>query len=614
MKLFKDKTVRYAAGVILLMGLYTLILGTTCHLKYHHLAYDDFDLAVHTQSLRSILMGSAESSILGIPFLGNHMVLILYLIAPLYALFPSAVLLLYIQTIALAAGAWAIYRIAQRELSPAWGLSLAAAYVIYPPLIYLNLYEFHPIALASTFILFAMLHWKENAFGRFLLMLALAASCQENIALLAIGFGVFALFERKRWWWAATPLAFGTAYFGIVVMHIMPRLNDTVNFQSLYAHLGRSMPEIAANVICHPVETLRIVTEPAKLSFIRSLFAPLGFLSVLSPLTWIPAGLIVAQRLLSNRTSESMVVFHYQAEFIPFIFVSAIYAIRRLRRLPSKALNLTPTILIICFPILAAVSGRIVPLLQAHWATPPGGAILAEAKRDCVRQIPANKHVAATFEFLSYLADTPDLHSIHHISSGYYTLSTKPYPTPDNLDFILIDTNDRLTFSPSGFYHPEIYIKLQALLKAGQWELAEQSETLIALRRTPQPDDSLPLARTVAVIPASASTRVTQEGDTGVRLRAFNANPEADGVFSTLTLFWETATTPPADADMLLTIEARGEMRYEAILSPGSRFWPPQSWPPQAIVADRHRIPIEANAPDTTVSVKMLPMTQQRGR
>jgi len=598
---------------MLLMLLYALLLGATCQLKYSHFGYDDFDLAIHTQSLGAILRGSSESSILGIPFLGNHMVLILYLIAPLYKLFPSATLLLYIQTLVLAAGAWAVFSIARRELSPAWGLGLAAAYLVYPPLIYLNLYEFHPIALAVPFVLYAMLFWKRNAFGGFLLMLILAACCQENISLLAVGFGVFALLDGKRWWWAATPIVLGISYFAVIVLHLMPKLNDTVNFQSLYAHLGDSMPEVAATIVRHPLRALRLATEPAKLGFLTDLFAPLGFLSVLSPLTWVPAGLILAQRLLSNRPTETSILFHYQAEFIPFVFVSAIHGIRRLQKLPSRALNVLPRVLIICFPVLALLAGGATSLICAQWAPPPGGRPLAAAKQACVRQIPRAARVAATFEFLAPLADHPNLVSLHHISSGYYTLSVKPYPIPDDLDFIVLDTNDRLTFSPLGFYQPTTYERLQLLLNTGHWQLQRQSESLIALRRAARDDSRLPLARPVDSIPATASTHVAQEGGTGFALRAFEATTEVGGDFCVINLFWVTSAEPRTDADMLVTVRTPGEALYETILSPGSRFWPPQSWPSAAIIRDRHRVPIRARTHDSAIRVKMLPMTQRQG-
>ncbi len=613
MKLHQNKPLCYALGVLLLMGLYSALLMATCHIKFNHFGYNDFDLAIHTQSLDAILRGNGESSILGIPFLGNHMVLILYIIAPLYLIFPSATLLLYVQTLVLAAGAWAIFRLAKLELSPGWGFVLAAAYLIYPPLIYLNLYEFHPIALASTFILYALLYWKQNAFLPFLLMLLLAGSCQENISLMAIGFGVFAIVERKRWWWIVTPVILGAAYFAIVVLSVMPHLNDTVNFQTLYAHLGNSMPEIAFTILRHPLKTLQLITEPAKLSFLKELFAPLGFLPLLSPLTWIPAGLILAQRLLSNRPTETVTIFHYQAEFIPFVFVSTIYAIRRLQALPIRILNVMPKILAIGFPILAAIAGGVIPLTCHYWAPPAAGLPLIKAKQTIVKSIPETARIAATFEFLAPLSGHDALYSLHHISSGTYTLSTKPYPTPKTLDTILLDTNDRLTFSPNGFYQPTTYLRLQGLLKTGHWKLLAHAESMLALQRVEAQDPRLPLAQQVAAIPKTASTNIFQEANTGFVLRAFEGYAESNTSFSVIHLYWETSATGPPDADMLLSIQEAKATVYETILSPGSRFWPPQSWPSNAIIRDEHRIATSQLSTTASLSVKMLPMTRQRG-
>ena len=183
---------------IIMAATYAAIMGLVCYLKYRHFSYDDFDLAIHTQSLNSILHGRTQSSILGIPFLGNHMVLILYLIAPLYLIFQTPVLLLTLQAIALGTGALPIFTIAKRELSERWALALSAAYLIYSPLIYLNLYEFHPIALAAVFILFALMFRQQNRFTPFFTMLLLAMSCQENVAFIAIGFGMTALIERRK--------------------------------------------------------------------------------------------------------------------------------------------------------------------------------------------------------------------------------------------------------------------------------------------------------------------------------------------------------------------------------------------------------------------------------
>jgi len=608
------KTVNiYSAAVFVLMGLYAIIIGAACHFQYIRFMYDDFDLAMHTQALGAILRGSSYSSIIAIPFLGNHMVLILYLLAPLYKILPSATLLLYLQTFVLTSGAWAVFRLAKRELTPAWGVAMAATYLIYPPLIYMNLYEFHPIVFSTAFILYAMLFWKENKFAHFMLMLVFAASCQENISLMAVGFGIFALFERKRWWWSVVPLVFGTIYFGIVVIYLLPKLNDKVGFLSIYAHLGRNMPEVITNIIVHPINTLKLMTQPAKLNFLRSLLSPVGFLPLLSPLTWIPLGPIMAQRLLSNRATEFVIIFHYQAEFIPFIFVSSIYAIRRLRKLPARILNLLPIIVISFMPILALVTSGPIPRIYKVFKTQKGGMALIEAKRDFVRQVPEEAKIAATFEFLSPLASHSELHSIHHITSGCYTLSDNPYKVPQDMDVIVIDSNDRMTFSPNSFYSPKVYLKLQELLNTGKWEIVAHEESLLALQRSAKNDRDIPLARDIQHLPVAAATNVTQTGTATFALKAFEIVAEPNGKFSKLNLFWETGSDPDSDADMLLTVSGPGRETYEAILSPGCRFWPPQSWPRNTVVRDQHRIPFTGEVGSTAVSVKMLPMTWQRG-
>lgn len=608
MKFAKINISKYSIVTIALIALYTVIMGVVCHIKYNNFGYDDFDLAIHTQSLAAILAGQSQTSILGIPFLGNHMVLILYLIAPFYALIHSPLLLLYLQSFVLALGAWAVFALARKLLSERWGVALAFAYLIYPPLLYMNLYEFHPVALTTTGLLFAMLAFKNGYFVRFMVMMLLCMSCQENIPLIAVGFGVFAIFERKRWWWAVIPFVTGFIYFAIVVQVIMPRLNNTMNFMMLYGHLGNSMPEIAKNIIIHPIKAIAFMVQPSKISFINALLAPLAYLSLLSPLSWIPAGLVLLQRLLSERGSESVIIYHYQAEFIPFVFVSAIYGIRRLLKFKIRILNLLAALSIGLFPIIGISLSGLFPLIKYNVCPAKSLKPLIHAEHKVLKTVPKDATVATTFEYLAPLSDHLNLHSIHHIASGHYTLSAKPYPIPTDLSFIIIDTNDRLTFSPTGFYTPFAYQNLQAMLKTGNWQLAAEEESMLALQRSEVADSRLPLAQTVVNIPNSASTNVTQTGVATFNLKAFELIPEKDSKFSIINLFWKTGSTPSTDADMLLVVDSPKMEPYGVILSPGSRFWPPQSWATNAFIRDRHRIPIQANT-GVSVKVKMLQMT-----
>ena len=163
--------------------------------------------------------------------------------------------------------------------------------------------------------------------------LILSLLCQENISLIAIAFAFYALLNGRRGRWFHVPLILGLFYFILMVFFIMPRLNDKVQFIKIYSHFGNSISEVIRNLLSHPIKTLTFMFSAPKLAFLGALLAPVSFLSLLSPVSLIPICLVAAQRLLSLRASEATIAYHYQSEFIPFIFFSAVYGAKRLLNL-----------------------------------------------------------------------------------------------------------------------------------------------------------------------------------------------------------------------------------------------------------------------------------------
>jgi hypothetical protein len=64
-------------------ALFALAYGGACLAKYHNYLYGDFDLAIFAQATDGILRGTWFSSIRGMPWLGDHASLILFLEAVL---------------------------------------------------------------------------------------------------------------------------------------------------------------------------------------------------------------------------------------------------------------------------------------------------------------------------------------------------------------------------------------------------------------------------------------------------------------------------------------------------------------------------------------------------
>ena len=584
---------KHAIVVWILILLYMIALNIACHSRYITYGYDDFDLAVHAQSTWNILHGSLYCSIIGIPFPGNHMALILFLVAPLYAVFTSPLLLLYLQTTALAAGAWGIFLTARMKLSPAWAVLMSTAYLVYPPLIYMNLYEFHPVALATCFLIYAWYFYESRRFPWFVLFLCLAVLCQENIALVAFGFGVLAIFQRRKiWTWTLLPAGAGMAFFVLAAGFIMPALNNKIQFLRIYAHLGGSPGEILMNILLHPVNTLRVMTHPAKLEFLNSLLAPIAYMSLAAPSAFIPATPVLAQRLLSGRASEALLVFHYQAEFIPFIFAAGINGISNILKIRRNTVKYSAALLIAVFSVASLISTGAAERIShefKHVLNRPAALYTADR---AIEQIPPGASVVATFSFLDRLSCRRNLHSLHHIYYGKYTLSDVRYPVPRDIDFLVMDVHDRIIFTSRTFAEPNGYRNLQQILgNDEQWRVSAQLDGFLVLERTAFPRKGPPDLLTRADPDSFMSTNVVllTEDITNICLRGFALEQPDKENNAPLTLFWEKKKNRAEDYDAFITIHGN-RLLYADRIAPGSRIWPPQSWPVETLMADKHRI------------------------
>jgi len=606
--------------VATLIGLYIVLQWLISMARLFGFGYNDFDLAIHTQSVRNILHGSLDSSILGIPFLGNHFCPILFLVAPLYALFPSPLLLLLLQTVGLGLGGLGLYRIAQQRLSPTWAMGILALYLTYPPLLFLNLYEFHPIALATAFLIGMLHQYEHRRFAGFALYAGLALACQENVGLILAAFAFLALLQGRRGCWFWAPLLAGTAHFGLTVFVVLPRLNQTVQFNLLYGHFGDSLPQALLAMVCNPRQVVETLLAPGKPEFLTALLAPLAFISLVGIEGLIPALPIFAQRLLSARPSESSIVYHYQAEFIPFIFLAAIYGLARIRRAGPAA----PRVLAAVLPLMTLIT----------WLVTQPPARLSEPIRHTLRhwhalthrralldRIPADAPVIATFRFLPHLVNRAGLYSLHHIYTGRYTLSHQPYVQPP-ADYMVLDTRDPLTFSPvNGFYDPAGAGRLLAFLAPNGWHTIAEEDGVLLFKRSTIPALLLvPTIRTAELPPPGQRTVLLTGAGPSVRLADFTLHIAPDDPTSAeLTLFWQTPAWALTDFDLDIVLTgADGQSLYAGRLAPGNRLWSPPVWSPDHTLADHHHLRLRTpytGAPDAplTLNATLIPLPAPPG-
>src|ERR1700682_1097261 len=143
------------------------------HESYHSFG---FDLGLFDQVFWNTTQGrpfeSTMSQALPVPhsLLGDHFSPAFLLLMPFYFAFPHPETLLVIQSLALALGAWPVYLLARLKLAPGYALLWVIAYFLFVPLAYVNLFDFHEVALSVAPLGFALYFLERDRRGWFLVV------------------------------------------------------------------------------------------------------------------------------------------------------------------------------------------------------------------------------------------------------------------------------------------------------------------------------------------------------------------------------------------------------------------------------------------------------------
>ncbi len=266
--------------------------------------------------------------------LALHVEPILLLLVPFYWLgWGSPQLLLVVQATVVSLGALPLFLIARPKIG-GWGaLLLATAYLLYPALEAAEMFDFHAVALAPTFLLFAI-YYLQRGFGkipppkfiiRYSLFIILALACKEDMGLVVAMLGLLIALKYRRRKPAAALFFGGLAWSLTAILLVQPHFAAGGNIQSgRYAWLASALTQPALLW-----EHFRAVNLPR---YFWRLFAPTGGLALLSPLMLLPILPSLAINLLSDfgfmwRPEE----FHYAAPMAPFVFLAVLETIQNVK-------------------------------------------------------------------------------------------------------------------------------------------------------------------------------------------------------------------------------------------------------------------------------------------
>lgn len=273
--------------------------------------------------------------------LAFHADFILILLSPLYLIWSDPKMLLITQTLVLSFGAAFIFLIGNFILKDKKiSLVFSIVYLLNPSIGYANLYDFHPVTLATTFLLGAFYFILKKDYKFFLLFAVLSGLTKEHVWAIIGLMGLYIIFSSIRKTGIKKRLInrdvfiglivtfFSAAIFYCLIWNLIPSHSGGNHFAlSYYAEFGNSASEVAKNILLNPIKTLSVAFAPEKLKYLYEILSPLGFLPLLAPLILFLSIPDLAVNLLSNNAQLHQIYYQYTSTTTPFLFIAAIYSV-----------------------------------------------------------------------------------------------------------------------------------------------------------------------------------------------------------------------------------------------------------------------------------------------
>ncbi|HAL61351.1 MAG TPA: hypothetical protein DCP08_02980 [Chloroflexi bacterium] len=316
------------------IALYVVTFSIITILKHEAFQTTAFDLGNMDQAVWNSLHGRL------LPFtnwgeegtrLAYHLDPVLILISPLYFIHSDPKTLLVFQTLVVALGALPLFWLAEEV----FGESLVAlvfplVYLFFPALEAANLFDFHPTTLAASFLAYAFYYLYRRRYGWFFLLAVLLMACKEEMPLLVIMMGLYALLVQRNWRVGLTAISLGAAWFVMAVYIIIPHYNlkGQSPYLAAYGYLGGGPLGVLKGLLTRPDLVIPNLFIMDKALYLWGLLAPVAFLSLLAPQILLLSLPTLAINLLSTKPEfYTLEKFHYAAPLVPFVVLSALFGV-----------------------------------------------------------------------------------------------------------------------------------------------------------------------------------------------------------------------------------------------------------------------------------------------
>ena len=315
-----------------LLLIYTVVFTHLSFVRHDSLKSYMNDLGGFDRIVWALLNGdlSVASSRLGV-----HFDPILAAFVPLYAIYATPKILLFVQSAALALGGIPIYLLAREKLQSRLAASIfMGSYLLHPVIQYSNLHDFHPVTLAVPLLAFAFYSLEREKYKLFLVLVFLSILCKEQISLIVFMFGIYIFLVKKNKAMGLSVSILGLFSFSIIMGWIIPFFSPTGMHPLLHRYhwLGGDLYQIIKTLFLHPLFVFEtIATWDRGISLIH-LFGSLAIV----PAFGFPALLMALPDFFINILSVNPMVYgvfyYHWSTTIPFLYFAAILGTSLIRK------------------------------------------------------------------------------------------------------------------------------------------------------------------------------------------------------------------------------------------------------------------------------------------
>jgi uncharacterized membrane protein len=262
---------------------------------------------------------------------GNHATFILAVAAPFLRLHPHPATLLVMQSVVLALGAVPAYCLGRRVWAKSSaGAVTAGVYLLYPPLQFANLFDFHADTFATPILLAAFASIFGGRTGWALAWACLLMLVKEDMVLVSLTFGLYVAMVHRR------PSGLGLAavaatVFALLIWVVLPSWIQSPYFSvhNPWSHLGDTPWELIASPVLRPTAFLGTILQPERLGYLMMLVVPLAGLPLLAPEVLAVGLPPLVSNLLSSNEMQYTIRGQYTAALTPILITAAVVGSRR---------------------------------------------------------------------------------------------------------------------------------------------------------------------------------------------------------------------------------------------------------------------------------------------